>query len=46
MTYTLPKYCDDQAADLTYTLTKGTGSQTDSWMIWDGTTRNLQGLVP
>ena len=41
MTYVLPKFCDDQTADLTYTLKKASGGTLDSWMIWDGISRTV-----
>ncbi len=46
MTYSLPAFCDDQTENLTYTLTKSDGTALYSWIIWDGITRTLQGLVP
>ena len=48
---TLPTFCDASVSSqslstITYDLTFKSGAKLDSWIIWDGTSQTMQGIVP
>ena len=48
---TLPTFCDasvtsQSQSTITYALTYADGSKLDSWIIWDGLSQTMQGIVP